>query len=58
MPVGGIPYVDPPAYLDSIGVDSEAARFRHDGHRSSEGHRYAAEASLRLFEQNPRLCGQ
>jgi len=53
----GIPFVDQQAYLDSIGVDSEAARFPHDGHWSPEGHRHAAEALLRLFQQNPRLCG-
>src|SRR5690606_29654848 len=52
----GIPYVDQQAYLDSIGADSEAARFRHDGHWSPEGHRYAADALLRLFEKNPGLC--
>jgi len=56
LDASGIPYVDQQAYLDSIGVDSDAAHFRHDGHWSPEGHRYAAEALLKLFEQNPRLC--
>lgn len=57
LDVRGIPYVDQQAYLDSIGVASDAVRFSHDGHWSPEGHRHAAEALLILFEQNPRLCG-
>lgn len=52
----GIPYVDQQAYIDAIDVPKSNVRFPHDGHWSPEGHRYAAQALMQLFERNPDLC--
>ncbi len=51
-----IPVVDQRRYIISVGGDPKQARFAHDGHWSSQGHRWAAEAILELLKRRPELC--
>lgn len=51
-----IPLIDQAAHIQALGHELEAANFRHDGHWNTDGHKWAAEALARYFEEHPELC--
>jgi hypothetical protein len=51
-----IPVIDLYAFIRAHGGRSKDARFRHDGHWSPQGHRWAAEAVLDHLAAHPALC--
>ena len=52
----GIPVVSQLDYIIRSGGRVEDAHFRHDGHWTIAGHRWAAEALLQYLAQNQRIC--
>ncbi|MFD2235145.1 hypothetical protein [Phaeospirillum tilakii] len=51
-----IPVIDQWDYIKAAGGDVGAANFRHDGHWTPAGHRWAAEALLAWMRDNPSWC--
>jgi hypothetical protein len=51
-----IPVIDLYGFIRAHGGRSKDAHFRHDGHWSPQGHRWAAEAVLDYLAAHPALC--
>jgi hypothetical protein len=51
-----IPIVDLRAYIDTIHEDPLKASFAYDGHWSSLGHQWAAQALNEYFRDHPEVC--
>lgn len=52
----GIPLVDQYDVIKQRGGDPGAGQFKHDGHWSAQGHRWAAEAISEHLEKDPSIC--
>ena len=52
----GIPVIDYNDYVLRQGAEPRDARWEHDGHWNTAGHRWAAEALLEYLKQNQEIC--
>ena len=52
----GIPVINQYDYITRQGARPRDARWEHDGHWNTAGHRWAAEALLEYLKQNQEIC--
>lgn len=53
-----VPVIDQRKYIVSRGMDPAEAKFRNDGHWSSKGHEWAAEAIMAYVKSTANVCGK